>query len=118
MCIKHTRFTALNAAASNQHHDDKINTIAMCAFRRGTPNSTSRVNAELVRLYKPLAHRFYLCKQLTKSCKHVNPQRVSCDTWLNRFKPALKAPVKRVVVYRLPVSPMRHLLQEIGRAHV
>ena len=54
MRLKHTRFTALDMVAIDQHHRYKIDAIAMRALGRGPTDTISGVNAKLMRFDEPL----------------------------------------------------------------
>ena len=111
MGIKDARFTSFDAAATNQQHDNKINAITVRTLRRRPAHTACGVNAKLVRFNEPLLDRLDLGKQFTKRGQQAKPQGIVGDAGLNRFKPAFKATVQRVVVDRLPVRPVRNRLQ-------
>ena len=111
--IKDAGFAAFDAAATHQQNDDKINPITVRALGRGSAHTAGGVNAKLVGLDEPLFHRLDIGKQLAERCQQANPQGIVGDAGLNRFEPALKTAVQRVVVNRLPVRPMRYRLQSM-----
>jgi len=115
--IKDAGFAAFDTAAAHQQNDNKINPITVCPLGRGPAHTAGGVNAKLVGLDEPLFHRFDLGKQLAERCQQANPQGIVGDTGLNRFEPALKTTVQRVVIDRLPVRSMRYWLHSM-RAQV
>ena len=113
MSVKHTCFTTFHAVAADQHNHDKIDAIAVRAFRRWPADAARGVNAKLVSFDEPLIDRLDLPKQSSNCAQKVDPQRIACNRWLNWFEPAFKAAMQCVVIKRLPVCTMRYRQQGV-----
>src|SRR5664279_475216 len=108
--IEHAGLATLDALAPDQHHGDEVDAVAVRAFGRGPADAVGGVDAELVRFRVPELLASHRRSDRSHGAEDPRPDRVGDDGRLDRLEPALDAAMQRVVFERLPVRPMRRLL--------
>jgi hypothetical protein len=114
--FEHPGLTALDALPLDQEHRHQVDTVAVRTFRRGSPDATLGVDAELVRFDEPGLLPLECRSDPTQRPQERLPGRCADNRRLDRLEPALHAAMQRVVFDRLPVRSMRHL-PDVGPLH-
>jgi hypothetical protein len=106
--LEHARLPADDVPAPDEDHRDKIDAVAMRAFRGRTPEAVRGMNAELVCLDVPARHGPQLREQRPEGTDELKPGRRLHHGAVDGLEPARESTVQRVVCGGLPVRAVRN----------